>query len=316
MKAIVQSRYGPPEEVLELQEVEKPVVGDHEVLVKVHASSVNIADWIFLTGRPYPVRLMSGLLRPKCRIPGLDVAGRVEAVGKSVTRFKPGDEVYGESKGGAYAEYVSVSEELLVPKPANLTFDQAAAVPLAGGTAVRGLRDCGRIKPGHQVLVNGASGAVGTFAVQVAKAFGAEVTGVCSPGSAEMVRSIGANRVSDYTREDFTQTGERYDLILDFVGSRPLKACRRILTPDGVYVSSAGRLTWVLKAFLVSLVRKRQVVMLPPNQKREDLLTLTEFIEAGEVTPVIDRVYKLSEVPLALKHQGDGHARGKKVITV
>jgi NADPH:quinone reductase-like Zn-dependent oxidoreductase len=316
MKAIVQSRYGPPEEVLELQEVEKPVVGDDEVLVKVHASSVNIADWIFLTGRPYPVRLMSGLLRPKCRIPGLDVAGRVEAVGKSVTRFKPDDEVYGESKGGAYAEYVSVSEELLAPKPANLTFEQAAAVPLAGGTAVRGLRDCGRIKPGHQVLVNGASGAVGTFAVQVAKAFGAEVTGVCSPGSAEMVRSIGANRVSDYTREDFTQTGERYDLILDFVGSRPLKACRRILTPDGVYVSSAGRLTWVLKAFLVSLVRKRQVVLLPPNQKREDLLTLTEFIEAGQVTPVVDRVYDLAEVPLALKHQGEGHARGKKVITV
>jgi NADPH:quinone reductase-like Zn-dependent oxidoreductase len=316
VKAIVRERYGPPDDVLELKDIDRPAVGEDEVLIHVHASSVNVADWIFLTGKPRPVRLVSGMFRPKHRVLGRDVAGRVEAVGKNITRFRPGDEVFGEIDFGAYAEYACSREDLIARKPSNLTFEQAAAVPLAGLTALQGLRDTGRIQAGHHVLINGASGAVGTFAVQVAKSFGAEVTGVCRTRNVDMVRSIGADHVVDYTREDFTAGDRRYDLILDLVASRPLSACRRILSPDGMYVSSAGKLSWVLKVFLTSIVVK-QVRMMPvagPNP--DDLAALTELLESGKMTPEIDRTYPLSEVGEALRRQGEGHARGKTVISV
>lgn len=315
MKAIVYRRYGQPD-VLELREVEKPVVKDDEVLVRVHASSINVADWIFLTGKPSVVRLASGLFRPRAAVLGRDLAGRIEAVGSSVTSFSPGDEIFGEIDFGAYAEYACAPESRIAPKPAHMTFEQAAAVPLAGVTALQGLRDSGRIQSGQAVLINGASGAVGTFAVQVAKSFGAEVTGVCSTRNLDMVRSIGADHVSDYTQEDFTQSGQRYDLIFDLVASRPLSDCRRALKPDGVYVSSAGRLSWVLKVFLASLVHRQVKVMPEAKQNREDLMVLKELVEAGKVTPVIERTFGLSEVPEALRRQGAGHARGKTVISV
>ncbi len=313
MKAIVYQKYGSPD-VLELQEVDKPTVTDGEVLVRVHAASVNPLDWHFLRGTPLVVRILAGLLKPKRKILGVDVAGRVEAVGGEVTRFQPGDEIFGSSpNSGAFAEYLCVPEDGVVLKPANLTYEEAAAVPVAALTALQGLRDKGQIQPGHKVLINGASGGVGTFAVQIAKSFGAEVTGVCSTRNLDMVRSIGADRVIDYSEEDFTQTGGRYDLILDAVGNHSLSDCKRALHANGIYVAAAGssvRSLWILMTG-----RKKMVWMLTkPN--REDMGFMKELLETGKVTPVIDRRYKLSEVPEALRYQGKRHAQGKTVINV
>ena len=313
MKAIVQRKYGSPD-VLELQEVDTPEPRDGEVLLRVHASSVNQADWIALTGRPYAARLAFGLVRPKRRIPGLAVAGRVEAVGRDVTLFTPGDEVFGEVQS-AYAEYVCVPEQRIWRNPTNLTFEQAAAVPVAGITALQGLRDKGRVRPGHKVLINGASGGVGTFAVQIAKALGAEVTAVCSTRNVAIARSLGADHVIDYTREDFTHCPTRFDVILDLAGSRPLAASLRLLAPGGVYVSSVGRLGWVAKVAVASPFA-RQIVPLSAHQTQPDLAELAAMIEAGQVTPFIHQRYTLAEVPEALRQQGRGHAQGKSVITV
>ena len=313
MKAMVYRNYGSPD-VLELQDIDKPTVTDGELLVRVHAASVNPYDWHFLRGTPFVVRMMAGLVRPKRKILGVDVAGRVEAVGGNVTRFQPGDEIFGSSaNSGAFAEYLCVPEDGVVLKPAHLTYEEAAAVPVAALTALQGLRDKGRIQPGHKVLINGASGGVGTFSVQIAKSFGAEVTGVCSTRNLDMVRSIGADRVIDYSKEDFTQTGGRYDLILDAVGNRSLSDCKRALQPNGIYVAAAGspvRTLWMLMTG-----GKKMVFMLTkPNQ--EDVGFLKDLLESKKVTPVIDRRYPLSEVAEALRYLGEGHAQGKVVITV
>ncbi len=321
MKAIVCPKYGSPN-VLELQDVDKPIVGDDDVLVRVRASSVNPADWHYMTGTPYLVRVGGGGLRkPKRAIAGSDVAGEVEAVGSNVTEFQPGDEVFG-GKGGAYAEYVAASEAGIVPKPANVTFEQAGAVAIAGLTALQGLRDKGRIQPGHKVLIIGASGGVGTFAVQIAKSFGADVTGVCSTRNVDMVRSIGADHVIDYTQEDFTRGGQRYDLILDAIGNRSLSACRRTMSANGVYVAvggpktSLGLLGRMFRMLLFSLVGSRKMVPMLAKHTKEDLVVLQDLLESGKVTPVIDRRYELSEAPAALRYQGEGHAQGKTVIAV
>ena len=321
MKAIVYRKYGPPD-VLELQEVDKPVVKDDEVLVRVCAASVNPLDWHYMRGKPYLVRAQAGLLRPKRNTLGVDVAGMVEAVGKNVTQFQPGDEVFGGSSG-SFAEYVCAGESSFVLKPANLTFEQAAAVPIAAITALQALRDKGQIQPGHRVLINGASGGVGTFAVQIAKSFGAEVTGVCSTRNVDMVRSIGADQVIDYTRDDFTQSGQRYDLMLDTVGNRSLSECRRALVTRGFYVSVGapfgdwiGPLTHIFKILLVSLVVSQKMAPMLAKLGNKDLVFLKELIEAGKVTPIIDRRYKLSEAPEAIRYLEEGHAQGKIVITV
>lgn len=313
MKAFVQDRYGPPD-VLELQEVARPEPRAGEVLLRVHASAINQADWIALTGKPYPARLAFGLLRPKQRIPGIAVAGRVEAVGAGVTQFKPGDDVFGEVQS-AYAEYVCVPQGRIWSKPVNLTFEQAAAVPVSGMAALQGLRDKGQVGPGRKVLINGASGGVGTFAVQIAKALGAEVTAVCSTRNVDIARSLGADHLIDYTREDFTHCPTRFDAILDLAGSRSLSACRRLLAPGGVYVSSVGRLGWVAKVAIASLFT-RQITLFTAHQTQQDLAVLKEMIESGRVTPFIDHRYSLAEVPVALRIQGEGHAQGKTVIAV
>jgi NADPH:quinone reductase-like Zn-dependent oxidoreductase len=322
MKAIVYHQYGSPD-VLELQEIDKPVVADDEVLVRVHAAAVGPHDWHFLRGTPYFVRMVAGPFKPKRKVLGRDMAGRVEAVGRNVTQFQPGDEVFGEINFGAFAEYVSAPEEGIVLKPANLTLEQAAAVPVSAITALQGLRDKGQIRSGHQVLVNGAAGGVGAFAVQIAKSFAAEVTGVCSTRNVDMVRSIGADHVVDYTREDLIQSGQRYDLILDMVGNRSLSDFRRVLSPEGVYVSVRaemgdwiGPLTHVFKVLLASLVGSQKMVPMLAKQNEKDLIVLKEHLEAGEVTPVIDRTYPLGEVPEAIRYLEEGHARGKIVITV
>ena len=321
MRVIVQDTYGSPD-VLELREVDDPVVKDDEVLVRVRAAAVNIGDWHLVRGIPYVIRTVSGLRRPKREIPGLDLAGEVEAVGSSIKQFRPGDEVFGWCRG-AFAEYACASENNLLPKPANLTFEQSAAVGDSAFTALAAVRDQGKVQPGHRVLVNGASGGVGTFAVQIAKSFGANVTGVCSTRNVDMVRSIGADRVIDYTKEDFTQTGQRYDVMLDLVGSRSLSDCRRTITPRGTYVlvgvRDLGRwfgLARQTKALLLSpFVRQRMRVFVVRHNK-EDLAVLKELVEAGKVAPVIDRRYELSEAAEALRHQGGGHAQGKIVIAV
>jgi NADPH:quinone reductase-like Zn-dependent oxidoreductase len=311
MKAVVYEKYGPPD-VLELQEVDTPTVTDSEVLVRVHAASVNPLDWHFLRGTPFVVRIWAGLVRPKRKILGADVAGRVEAVGGKVTRFQPGDEIFG-MKSGAFAEYLCVPEEGVVLKPANLTYEEAAAVPVAALTALQGLRDKGQIQPGHKVLINGASGGVGTFAVQIAKSFGAEVTGVCSARNLDMVRSIGADRVIDYSEEDFTQTDVLYDLILDAVGNHPLSDCRRALHANGIYVAVAGS---VVRALWIAMTGRKRMVSMLTKSNREDLCFMKERLETGKVTPVIDRRYPLREVAEALRYLEEGHARGKVVITV
>ncbi|MBG0828410.1 NAD(P)-dependent alcohol dehydrogenase [Planomonospora sp. ID67723] len=322
MKAIVQRRYGPPD-VLELEEIDRPVPKDGEVLVRVRAAAVNAADLFLMRGLPYLIRA-SGYARigPAGRVRGRDLAGQVEAVGGSVTRFRPGDEVYAEAEG-AFAEYVCVPEASLALKPANLTFEQAAAMPLSAGTALQGLRDRGRIRPGQQVLINGASGGVGTFAVQIAKSFGAEVTGVCSARNADLVRSIGADHVVDYTREDFTRSGRRYDLVLDLVANHPLSGFRRVLTPKGTLVLSSGNGSrWfgpmgrILRALAMSPFTARKLRPLVAKPNGENLVFLKELAESGEVTPVVDRTYPLSRTPEAVRYLEQEHARAKVVITV
>jgi NADPH:quinone reductase-like Zn-dependent oxidoreductase len=317
MKAIVQEAYGPPE-VLKLKEIDKPAVGENDLLVRVHAASIHAGDYFAMRGEPFAVRLSSGLTKPRDNyVPGYDLAGTVEAVGEKVTRFQPGDAVLGEC-GGACAEYACGAEDKFVLKPANLTFAQAAAVPVSALAALHGLRDAGKVQPGQKVLINGASGGVGTFAVQIAKALGAEVTGVCSTRNVELVRSIGADHVIDYTQEDFTQGGPRYDLILDNVANHSLADCRRALAPGGTHLPNSGHsgMGYVIKAFLASLFVRQQgrPYLSIPNQ--EDLTVLKELIEAGKVTPVIGRTHPLSETAEAMAYVGRGHARGKVVIAV
>jgi NADPH:quinone reductase-like Zn-dependent oxidoreductase len=323
MKAIVYTKYGPPD-VLELREVQKPAPNDDEVLIKVHAASVNAADWHLLTADIFLVRLMTGgPLKPKNTILGADVAGRVEAVGRNVKQFRPGDAVFGDVFGhgsGSFAEYVSAPESALALKPANLSFEQVAAAPLAVITALQGLRDKGQIRPGQKVLINGASGGVGTFAVQLAKYFGAEVTAVCSARNVDQARSIGADHVIDYTQEDFTQNGQQYDLILAANGYHPLSDYQRALTPTGSYVMAGGAPAQLFEALLLgslmSLRGGKKMGALSAKSNQKDLTFMKELLEAGKVVPVIDRCYPLSEVPEALRYLGAGHARGKVVITV
>ena len=330
MKAAIRSQYGLPD-VVRIDDVEKPVPKDNEVLIKVHAASVNPLDQTAMRGTPFIARIAGGLSQPKDTRLGVDVAGRVEAVGRKVTRFKTGDEVFGMCKG-AFAEYACVPESpaflaALALKPHNTTFEQAAAVPVAALTALQGLRDTGRIQPGRKVLINGAAGGVGTFAVQIAKSFGADVTGVCSTRNVNMVRSLGADHVIDYTQEDFTKSGQhrkRYDILFDCVGNHPLFACRRVLAPGGKFiVVGAPHGRWIapvdrlLKALVLSLFVSGVVPLIPkPGKFDDDLTVLRELIEAGKVTPVIDRRYKLSEVPEAIRYWEEGHARGKMIITL
>jgi NADPH:quinone reductase-like Zn-dependent oxidoreductase len=323
MQAIVQETYGSAD-VLELRDIDRPQIADDEVLVRVQAAGVDRGVWHLMTGLPYPIRLAGyGLRAPKTPVPGMDLAGVVAAVGKDVTRFEPGDEVFGIGKG-AFAEYARAPERKLVPKPANLTFEQAAAVSISGLTALQGLRDQARVQPGQTALIVGASGGVGTYAVQLAKAFGAEVTGVCSTTKVDLVRSIGADHVIDYTREDFADGKQRYDLILDIGGNSPLSRLRRALTPTGTLVivggESGGR--WLggndrqLRALLLSPFVSQKLRTFISKENHQDILALTELIEAGKVTPVIDRTYRLSETPKAIRYVAEGHARGKVVITV
>src|SRR3954453_20019558 len=321
MRAIVQDQYGSPD-VLKLREVDNPVVKDDEVLIRVRAAAVNIGDWHLARGIPYVMRTVSGLRGPRREIPGLDMAGQVEAVGANVKQFRPGDEVFGWCRG-AFAEYAHAAESNLLPKPANLTFEQSAAVGDSAFTALAAVRDQGKVQVGHRVLINGASGGVGTFAVQIAKSFGADVTGVCSTRNVDLVGSLGAGRVIDYTKEDFTKTERRYDVMLDLVGNRPLSDCRRALTPRGTYVlvgvSDLGRwfgLARQIKALLLSPFVRQRMRVFVVRHNREDLAVLKELVEAEKVAPVIDRRYELSEVSEALRHQGEGHVQGKIVIAV
>src|SRR5215212_1237788 len=321
MKAIVYDNYGSPD-VLRCEEIEQPTVGDNEVLIKVSAASLNPLDYHLLR-HPFIRRLLLALSKQKITRPGRDVAGEVAAVGSLVTQFKPGDAVFGAC-GGAFAEYTSASESALVIKPDNVTFEQAASVPVAAMTALQGLRDKGRIQPGQKVLINGASGGVGTFAVQIAKSFGAEVTGVCSTRNVEMVRSIGADQVIDYTREDFTQSGQRYDLIFQLAGTRSPLDCRRALTSRGTLVQISGDSNdrWIgpvdriIKAVVLSPFVSQKMASFTVKPNKEDLRFLKQLIEAGQLAPVIDRTYPLSETPEAIRYLENGHARGKVVITV
>lgn len=323
MKAIIFTEYGSPD-LLKLQEAEKPAPKEDEVLVEVHAASINYSDWAFVRGKPFLVRLMgSGLFKPKNQVLGADIAGQVEAVGKNATLFQPGDEVFGDISDygwGGFAEYVSVPEKAFVSKPVKLTYEEAAAVPQAAVVALQGLRDEGQIQAGQRVLINGASGGIGTFAVQIAKSFGAHVTGVCSTRNLDMVRSIGADQVIDYTQEDFTQTEQGFDLILATAGFRSIYDYERALSPTGVYVMSGGTLTQVFQAgFLGPRISKpggKKLGNVAARTNREDLAFVSELLEAGKVVPVIDRCYPLGEVPEALRYYGAGHARGKVVITI
>ena len=322
MKAIVRCDYGSPD-VLKLEDVEKPVPGDDQLLVRVRAAALNPLDWHYLRGTPYVARMEMGLRRPKVTRLGVDFAGTVESVGRNVTQFKPGDEVFG-GRTGALAQYVSVREDrAVVPKPANLTFEQAAAVPVAAITALQALRDKGKLQPGQKVLVNGASGGVGTFAVQIAKSLGADVTAVCSTKNVDMVRSIGADRVIDYTREDFTRGGQRYDLILDNVGNHSLSQCRRALNPRGKYIMVGGPSgRWIdplpraFNAFVLSRFVSQDMGMFLAELNKKDLTVLRDLMQDGKVTPLIDRRYRLREVPEAIRYLEQGHARGKVVVTL
>ena len=319
MQAIVQDRYGSAE-VLEAQEIDKPVIGDNEVLVRVHAASIHVGDWILMTGNPFVMRLATGLRKPKNRVPGTDVAGTVDAVGKDVTQLRPGDDVFGWG-AGAFAEYIRAPEDQFLKKPANLTFEQAASVGVSASTALQLLRDDGKVQPGQKVLINGASGGVGTFAVQIAKAFGAEVTGVSSTKNVEMVRSIGADHVIDYTREDFTTGAGRYDLILDNVGNHSMARTRRALNPGGKLISNGGghadgKLGRTIRALLASIIVREQASPTVKSQNHDDLVALKGLVEAGTVTPVIDRTYPLIQTPEAIDHVAAGHARGTVVISV
>jgi len=336
MKAIVQSKYGSADD-LELKDIDRPVVKDDEVLVRVRAASVHPDVWHVLKGRPYVLRIMgSGLRKPKSVVPGTDVAGQVESVGGNVTRFQAGDEVFGESirgyqwrNGGAYAEYVSVPEEVLALKPANLTYEQAAAVPTAGLIALQGIRHQGDVQPGQKVLVNGAGGGVGIFAVQLAKSYGAEVTGVDSTSKLEILRSIGADHVVDYTKQDFTQGDEHYDVILDIPGNHSFSSIKRALNPDGTYVlighdhfgaaghSVLGSLPRFLKMVVMSpFVRQLPKTNFSMPDKKDSMVILKELLETGELRPIVDRTFPLSEVPDAIRHMEAGHSRGKIIVTV
>ena len=322
MKAIVYHDYGSPN-VLRFEEIEDPTATNDEVLIKVCAASVNPYDWHFMRGTPYVVRIVAGLRKPKATRLGADVAGQVEAVGRNITQFKPGDQVFGTCKG-AFAEYACASASTLVIKPDNVSFEQAACLPIAALTALQGLRDNGKVQPGQKVLINGASGGVGTFAVQIAKSFGADVTGVCSMRNVDMVRSIGADRVIDYTREDFTRNGQRYDLFFDCIGQHSLSVCRGLLNPKGIYVGAGGPsdrwmigpIARLIKSFALSAFGSQKLGGLLAKANKEDLAILRELIHAGKVTPVIDRRYRLSEVPNAIRYLEEGHARGKVVITL
>lgn len=319
MKAIVYTEYGPPE-VLELKEVEKPAPKEGEVLVKVHTASLNAGDWAMLRGEPFYLRLAWGFPKPKHKILGLDIAGQVEAVGANVTQFEPGDDVFGESGIGAFTEYRCVTENKLALKPANISFEEAATVPEAGLVALQGLRDAGQIQAGQKVLINGASGGIGTFAVQIAKSFGAEVTAVCSTRNLDIARSIGADHVVDYTQEDFTQTGQHYDLILAANGYHPISDYKRALSSEGIYVCTGGSLTQIFQSMLLGPIMSRsgnkQMGNSYKRSNKEDLVLLGELLEARKIVPVIDRRYPLSKVPEALEYIGEGHAQGKIVITV
>ncbi|MFN8496564.1 MAG: NAD(P)-dependent alcohol dehydrogenase [Anaerolineae bacterium] len=323
MKAIVNTQYGPPD-ILQLKEVDKPTAGDGEVLVRIYAASVNAADWHVLTADIFLVRVMvGGLRKPKHTILGADIAGVVEAVGAGVTQFRPGDEVYGDIAlygFGGFAEYVAVPERALAPKPTNLSFEEAAAVPLAAVTALQGLRDQGHIRAGQKVLINGASGGVGSYAVQIAKAFDAEVTAVCSTRNVDQARSLGADHVIDYTKEDFTKTGQQYDLILAANGNRSISDYRRALAPQGVYVMAGGQPSQMFQALLLgplmSIGGDKKLGGLSAKTNQADLVAVKGLIEAGKVKPVIDRRYPLSETAEAMRYLGAGHARGKVVVTV
>jgi NADPH:quinone reductase-like Zn-dependent oxidoreductase len=326
MKAVVYTDYGPPD-VLQIRDIKKPVPNDDQVLIKVRAAAVNPLDWHFIRGTPYIMRfMMAGLRKPKDPRVGVDYAGTVEAVGKNVTQFKPGDEVFG-NRSGAFAEYLCArADRAIALKPANLTFEQAAGVPVAGFTALQGLRDKGKVQPGQKVLINGASGGVGTFAVQIAKSLGAEVTGVCSTRNLELVRSLGADHVIDYTKEDFTKGNEHYDVILDNVGTQPLSGFRSVLKPNGICVMIGGggpnEGKWVgpmarpIKAMLISPFISQKMGMMMADGNKDDLNILADLMQSGKVTPVIDRTYPLSEIREAIRYLETGRARGKVIITV
>ena len=323
MHAIAHRRYGTPD-VLAYEEIERPFPGDEDVLVRVHAAGASIGDHHVVTGKPYLIRLtpFGGLPRPRNRVPGTTLAGRVEAIGAKVNTFRTGDKVFGQASNGAFAEYVVVPAKLLAPKPSNLSFEEAAVVPWAA-TALQGLRNAGGLKPGQSVLINGASGGVGTWAVQIAKALGAKVTAVCSTRNVEKVRALGADEVLDYSRQDFLMGGARFDLMFDLVGNRSLSECRSVLTPKGTYVPCAGgEGEWVgpfvriLGGLVSSLFRDRKFKPFVMTPNRDDLLFLKELVEAGKARPVIDRRYALREVGEALTHVGDGHAQGQTVIRI
>lgn len=322
MKAILYTRYGSPD-VLHLAEVDKPVPKDDEALLEIHAASINRADWYALTGKPFMIRIGGGLLKPRNRILGMDVAGRVETVGREASRFQQGDEVFGDISWrgkGAFAEYVSVPEGLLALKPSNLEFDEAAAVPVSAVVALQGLRAAGQIKSGQKVLINGGSGGVGTFAVQIAKSYGAEVTSVCSPRNMDIARSIGADHVIDYTREDFTQGEKRYDLIIGANGYHSLSDYKRALHPEGTYVCTGGTLPQIIQAeggaSKTHEDGKKVRSLGSVKQSLEDLEIVKELIEAGKVVPVIGKRFPLSEVPEAFRYYGEGRSTGKVIITV
>jgi NADPH:quinone reductase-like Zn-dependent oxidoreductase len=322
MKAIVQSKYGPPDDVLELAEIATPAAKNDEVLVRVHAAGLNVGDCFGVRGAPFPMRMKTGLVKPKHGVPGYDLAGRVAAVGPDVTRFRPGDEVFGASIS-ACAEYARAKETTLAPKPANLTFAEAAAIPTAALAALHALRNAAKMQPGQTVLINGAAGGVGSFAVQLAKAFGAEVTGVCSTKNVEMVRSLGADHVIDYTQEDFTQDGTRYDLIFDNVENRSLADCRRALAPTGTLVLNSGTgaqgigmLVRLVKPLVLSPFVHQNLRRYLSVPNHEDLTALKGLVEAGQLRPVIDKTYPLRETPAALGYIEGGHTRGKVVITL
>jgi NADPH:quinone reductase-like Zn-dependent oxidoreductase len=324
MQAVVQDRYGEAQDVLRVEEIERPEIADDEVLIEVYAAGVDRGVWHLMTGLAYPIRLAGfGVRAPKNRVRGREVAGRVAAIGRNVTTVTPGDEVYGIAEG-AFAEYARASANKIAPKPRNLSFEQAAAVPISAATALQGLRDHGRVQAGQHILIIGASGGVGSFAVQLAKAFGAHVTGVASTQKLDLVRSLGADDVLDYTREDFTGGNQRYDVILDTGGHRPLRQLRRALAPHGTLVivgsETGGR--WLggldrqLRALLLSPLVGQKLTSFIASENLDDLRVLAELIEAGKVTPAVDRVYPLSETPAAIRHMTDGHARGKVVIKV
>ena len=321
MKAITRSQYGGPD-VLRIVDIKKPVPGDDEVLIKVRAASANPYDWHFITGLPYVARLIAGIRKPKTGWLGVDVAGEVEAVGRDVTQFKPGDAVFGTCRG-SFAEYACTRESALVTKPANVTFPEAAAVPVGAVTALQALRDRGRLQPGQKVLIHGAAGGVGTFAVQIAKSLGARVTAVCSTRNVEMVRSLGADHVIDYTRDDYTKSSERYDVIIDCIGNRSLRACCRVMTPRGTYVMVGGPdgrwigpFSRLFKALLLSPFVSQRLVFVVTKSSQADLLTLHALMASGKVKPVIDTRYGLADTADAFRHLEQGHARGKIVITL